>query len=259
MLWRTAVLAALFSFLLTGQPLNDTPTGAAQGDEPATFIAPIKEKREETKPQPAEEEGFRVKPAVNQYLIFVGIQHAFRMTEAKTRRELVGPFFKDWWESVKSLQGWKDGGRQFTNYVAHPMEGAIYGYIQIQNDTRGMNEEFGLSGRYWRSRLKAMAWSAAGSAQFELGPLSQASIGNVGAGIYEAKKMTYVDLVITPTLGTVWIVLEDMIDRHVIARIDRNFENSIVRAVARMVLNPMRTSGNSLRGQAPWHRDVRGF
>jgi hypothetical protein len=104
-----------------------------------------------------------------------------------------------------------------------------------------------------------MAWAAAGSTQFELGPLSQASIGNVGAGIYEAKKMTYVDLVITPTLGTVWIILEDAIDRHVIARIDRGTQNSLLRALARVVLNPTRTFSNGFRFEAPWHRDVRGF
>ena len=230
----------------------------APADDAANFIAPIRPIVE--KPKPVEpEEGFRVKRALNQSLLFVGLQHAFRMTEEKTRRELVGPFFKDWWDSIRSLHGWKDGGRQFTNYVAHPIEGAVLGYIQIQNDSRGIRQEFGLSGSYWRSRLKAMAWAAAGSTQFELGPLSQASIGNVGAGIYEAKKMTYVDLVITPTLGTVWIVLEDALDRHVIARIDRNVGSGLVRALARMVLNPTRTFANGFRFEAPWHRDLRGF
>ena len=200
---------------------------------------------------------FHAKRALNQSLVFLGLQHTFRMTEEKTTRELKGPFFKDWFHAVRGLHGWKDGGRQFTNYVAHPMQGAIVGYIYIQNDTRAMRQEFDGSGAYWRSRLKSMAWSAVHSAQFELGPVSQASIGNVGGGIYEAKKMGYVDLVITPTLGTVWLVSEDTVDKYVVRWLERKTSNALVRNGARLVLNPMRSCANMIRFKTPWHRDTR--
>ncbi len=60
------------------------------------------------------------------------------------------------------------------------MRGAVAGYIQIQNSSQGQAVEFGRSRQYWESRLKAFAWAGAYSTQFELGPLSEAAIGNVG-------------------------------------------------------------------------------
>jgi hypothetical protein len=195
--------------------------------------------------------------ALRQSLTMLAFQHAFRMTEDKTRRELPGPFFRDWFDSIKSLHGWKDGGRQFTNYVAHPMQGALYGYVYVHNSPTSAPLEFGKSGAYWKSRMKAMGWIAIWSTQFELGPISQASIGNVGAGKYEAKKMAYVDLVITPTLGAAWIVAEDLLDRHVAKRIEAKVSNRWARAIVRIATNPMRAGANALRFKVPWHRDNR--
>lgn len=192
-------------------------------------------------------------------MLFLTLQHTFRMTEEKTTRELGGPFFRDWFEAVGGLGGWKDGGRVFTNYVAHPMEGAISGYFQLQNDSRGKRAEFGMNGTYWRSRMKAMGWAALFSTQFELGPLSQASIGNVGGGIYEAKKMGYVDLVITPTLGTGWIALEDALDRYLLRRVEARSGNILLRRSMRVIFNPMRSCANVFRFKTPWYRDVRSL
>ena len=128
----------------------------------------------------AADQSFHWSTAIKQSLLFLGVQHGYAMTQPKTRGDLKGPFFKDYVRSVKSLHGWNDGGRFFTNYVAHPMQGSLFGFIQIQNDPKGMNLSFDNSNAYWRSRLKALAWSAAWSTQFEIGPVSQASIGNVG-------------------------------------------------------------------------------
>jgi hypothetical protein len=232
-----------------GEP-EDEATHKIDHPHAVSYLAP---------PEPYESRPKRFEwgPAVRQSMTFLAVQHTFRMTELKTRRELGGPFFKDWFESVRSLHGWDDGGRQFTNYVAHPMQGALYGYIQVQNDPNGINRTFDGSGAYWRSRMKAMGWAAIWSTQFELGPLSQASIGNVGAGVYEAKKMAYVDLVVTPTLGTTWIVAEDAIDRYVLGWIERRTENRLVRSLARMALNPMRSCANVLRFKPMWYRDTR--
>jgi hypothetical protein len=197
--------------------------------------------------------------ALKQYLLFLAIQHAFDLTQEKTSRELKGPFIRDYIRSVSGLGGWSDGGKFFTNYVAHPMGGAVYGFIHVQNDPKGLRREFGRSKKYWVSRLKAMAWSAACSAQFEIGPLSQAAIGNVGLHTPHSgkgkRKMAYIDLVITPTVGTGWLVGEDALDRYVMRRLEKKVSSIFLRNLLRTLLNPMRGAANILRMKMPWHRD----
>jgi hypothetical protein len=200
----------------------------------------------------AADQSFHWLTAIKQSLLFLGVQHGYAMTQPKTRRDLKGPFFKDYVRSVKSLHGWNDGGRFFTNYVAHPMQGSLFGFIQIQNDPKGINLSFDNSNAYWRSRLKALAWSAAWSTQFEIGPVSQASIGNVGLH----GKQTYVDLVVTPIGGFGWIVLEDFVDKNIIHTIERRSSgNFYIKIASRTFLNPSRSAANLLRFKKPWHRD----
>ena len=195
--------------------------------------------------------GSRLKAATKQTLLFLSIQHGYAFTQPKTRRDLSGPFFKDYFRSVASTGKWGDGGRFFTNYVAHPMQGSLLGFVWVQNDPKGKAAPFGRSKAYWRSRAKAFAWSATWSTQFELGPVSQASIGNVGLH----GKQTWVDIVVTPVGGTAWLVAEDALDRFVVRRIERKTDNRFVRIVVRMLLNPTRTSANLLRFEKPWRRD----
>ena len=195
---------------------------------------------------------FHWSTAIKQSLLFLGVQHGYAMTQPKTRRDLKGPFFKDYVRSVKSLHGWEDGGRFFTNYIAHPMEGSLLGFLQIQNDPNGMNLSYDNSPAYWRSRLKALAWSAAWSTQFEIGPVSQASIGNVGLH----GKQTYVDLVVTPIGGFGLLVLEDFLDKHIISMIERrNSRSFFLKVSSRTFLNPTRSVANLLRFKTPWYRD----
>ncbi len=196
-------------------------------------------------------EGFQWGLAIRQSLFFLAVQHGYAMTQPKTRTALRGPFFKDYVASVRSLSGWSDGGKFFTNYVAHPMQGSFVGFIQIHNDPRGMRQTFGKSGEYWKSRMKALAWSAAWSTQFEIGPISQASIGNVGHG----GKQTYIDLVVTPTVGIGMLITEDILDKYVVRRIERWSGSFLLRAFARMIFNPTRSVANIVRFELPWHRD----
>ncbi len=189
--------------------------------------------------------------AINQTLVFLGVQHGYAITQPKTRTALKGPFFKDYFKSVKSLHGWGDGGRFFTNYIAHPLEGSFLGYLQVQNDPKGKGAPFSGSKVYWKSRAKALAWSSVWSTQFEIGPISQASIGNVGLD----GKQTYVDIVITPTVGMAFLIAEDILDKYLIRRIERMTGNYFVRIFSRMLLNPTRTMANLLRLETPWHRD----
>jgi hypothetical protein len=132
----------------------------------------------------------------------------------------------------------------------------VTGFIQIQNDPSGMTQEFGWKADYWKSRSKAMGWAALYSTQFELGPVSEASFGNVGK---KRGTMGFVDLVMTPVGGMGLIVAEDAIDKKFIERMEGNTQSLNRRRMYRMFLNPQRTFANLLRFKKPWHRDTRSI
>lgn len=199
---------------------------------------------------------FAWRPAMTQSLLFLGIQHGYRIgDQANTRAALKGPFVRDYFDSVAGIRGWDDGDSVLANYVGHPMQGAVTGYIQVQNDPSRRAVEFGDGSAYWRSRWRAFLFSAAYSTQYEMGPLGEAAIGNVGKtpGTKGA-----VDLVITPTLGVAWMVTEDALDKYLVQSFERRVRNPVARLVVRASINPSRSMANLLRGKAPWHRDSRG-
>ena len=198
-------------------------------------------------------ESFHWRSALIQSGIFLGVQHTSRMVQAKTRAELGGPFWSDYFESASNIHTWRDGDGFRINYLGHPTMGAITGYIQVFNDPRGRRLEFDLSSKsYWESRLKAMAWSAAYSTQFEIGPISEASIGNVGK---HASTMAVVDLVVTPVGGFTVMLLEDYLDKRFVSRWERRGGKKA--RLYRVAFNPSRSVANVLRWERPWHRDNR--
>jgi hypothetical protein len=200
------------------------------------------------------EEGFQWKPALAQSSLFLAVQHTGRMAQAKTRRQLAGPFWSDYFASASNIHTWNDGDSIVTNYFGHPIMGAAAGYIQIFNDPRGRHLEFDVSsGAYWKSRLKAMGWAAAYSAQFELGPVSEASIGNVGK---RSPSMAVVGLAVTPVGGFTVMLLEDFIDKRFISRWERT-DSKIKARFYRIALNPARSLANMLRLKLPSYRDNR--
>jgi hypothetical protein len=207
------------------------------------------------KKQELEGQGFQWKSALVQAGMFASIQHGFRIaTEPSSRQNLKGPFFRDWMSSARSVRGWRDGDPHIVNYVGHPMMGATSSYIFVQNDPRGRVRVFGRSREYWASRLRALAFSAAYGAQFELGPFSESSIGNVGI---DGKGHSAVDLVVTPVLGLTWQATEDAVDRLVVEKLKRRVKNRVARLALRAGLNPSRSFANALRFKVPWHRDTR--
>ena len=183
---------------------------------------------------------------------FLVVQHAFRMaTEPGTRSELKGPFMRDYLSSVRRINGWGDSDTFLVNYIGHPMMGSVTNYIYIQNTPGGHENEIGKSSKYWKKTIRAMAYSAAYSAQFELGPVSEASLGNVGI---DYRTMGAVDLVVTPIAGTGWMVAEDVVDRFLITRIERLSSSAVLRGTVRILLNPARAFANLMNGSYPWHR-----
>ncbi len=186
---------------------------------------------------------------------FIAIENAFRVaTQPETRATMGGPFFRGYARSIDNLHGWADGDPFFVNYIGHPMQGAVAGFIFVQNDPRYEKAEFGKNRAYWKSRLRATAFAWAYSAQFEIGPLSEATIGHTQA-YYPQQGL--VDHVVTPSMGLAWMIAEDSLDRYVISPIEHHTTNAWITMFARAGLNPSRSMANLLRGEVPWHRDTR--
>ena len=186
---------------------------------------------------------------------FLAIEHTFRLlTEPGTRSGLEGSFFGNYARAVGNLHGWADGDEFYVNYVGHPMQGSVAGFLFVGNDRAYRRAEFGRNRLYWRSRLRAAAFMWAYSEQFEIGLFSEASIGAIQASF---PQQGFVDHVVTPAIGLGWMITEDTVDRYLIERIEGASANRFLRLAARSALNPSRTFANVLQGNVPWHRDTR--
>jgi hypothetical protein len=62
------------------------------------------------------------------------LEHAGRIAfQPKTRRELGGPFLRDYVRSVKVPDTWEDGDRWYVNYFGHPVHGGAAGFIWLDH------------------------------------------------------------------------------------------------------------------------------
>lgn len=232
---------------------DDTPANGASilpASEGATtsVILPREEK-------PEEGPGIAWSPAMGQAALFLAIAQAFRLaTQPDTREALKGPYFKDYFTSLKGLGGWNDGDPPIANYVAHPMEGSICTWVLVHNDPKSARLEFGMNKPYWISRLKGTGFSAAFSTFYELGPVGDAAVGNLGMN---PDHKGAVDLVITPTVGLGWHLTEDMLDRYFIRWVESKTGNIWANMMVRAWLNPTRSFANILRFTMPWKRESR--
>ena len=200
---------------------------------------------------PADESHSAIGAAVASSLRLLVLEHAGRIVfQERTRRELKGPFFRDYARSLRLPTTWKDGDTWLVNYIGHPIHGAAAGRTWLEHHP-GPDLEIGLSGAYWSSRARAAAWAALYSVQFEFGPLSEASIGNIGL---RPGRTGWVDHVVTPVGAFGMIVAEDALDRCVVQWVERKVGNRALRASARILLNPSRSLANIVDGRTPWFR-----
>jgi hypothetical protein len=222
-------------------------------------------------------ESFHWWPALQQSFYFLLIEHGFRIADDPYLRYLLWhkPFWHDYIASTRHFyfNQWGDGDDFIVNYIGHPMEGGVTGNIQIQNDPRGRSLTFGKSRAYWMSRLRAMAWAAVYSAQFEAGPiLSEAAIGNEGGYFYkpgcdpyltcahpENKPITnntgWVDFTVTPLVGTGWIILEDALEAELTDRwAPGQPDDPLKWKLMRASLSPTHVMANFVAGKVPWYR-----
>src|SRR5262245_58163799 len=127
-------------------------------------------------------------------------------------------------------------------------------YLDEQRSARYRHVQFGKDPDYWKSRLRAYAFSWAFSEQFEMGPISEASIGQIQRYCCQ---YGFVDHIITPNLGLAVMVGEDSIDKGVVRRIEDRTSNVGIRIASRIVLNPMQSFANMMSWRYPWHRENR--
>jgi hypothetical protein len=201
-----------------------------------------------------DQQGVNVLGVVADSLKLLMVEHVTRIAfQEKTRRELSGPFWPDYQRSVRLPRQWADTDAWWVNYIGHPIHGAAAGYIWLDHDPNAP-PRIGLNKRYWATRGQATAWAAGYSLQFEWGPLSEASIGNVGMN---PDTTGWVDHVITPIGAFGLIVAEDALDRYVVEWIESRTTNRFLRASVRLVLNPGRALSNGSSGRWPWYRDGR--
>ena len=109
---------------------------------------------------------FEWKEAAADSLRFLVLQTAVRIAlQAKTRRGLGGPFVGGYVETVRARpEAFMDGDEFLTNFIGHPVQGSVAYHLARVNGG---------------SRQQAFWWGVAYSTQFELGPVGEASIGNV--------------------------------------------------------------------------------
>jgi hypothetical protein len=181
----------------------------------------------------------------------VSIEHLFRITfQEKTRAELGGPFWSDYQRSVRIPQQWEDTDAWGVNYLGHPIHGAAAGLIWLDHCEKSRGTSMFSEG-YLSSKARAAVFSAIYSVQFEIGPISEASIGNVG---FHPETAGWVDYVVTP-LGAFGIMIaEDALDRYVVQRIEDHVQNRAVRVTARLFFGPSRMLANAAEGRLPWNR-----
>jgi hypothetical protein len=228
----------------------------------------------ETAPRkPAHHEGFHWRRALGESFAFLSMQHSVLVMMGDKKYIYTGIPFNHYWHDYKvSLHswrsaGWDDGDPFLDNYIGHPIQGALTGYIQVQNDPAGRALEFENTKRYWVSRLKAMAWAAAYSTQWEIGPLGEMTVEKYGAWngvgavwMHNGKLVNgegQVDLVVTPIGALGWMVMEDYMDHKVARAVENRVQNRFLINVVRCTVSPIRSGVNLLHWRWPWWRESR--
>jgi hypothetical protein len=115
-------------------------------------------------------------------IVLLLAQQTYRLTleDNTTRENLGGPFFKEWFASASTLCCWDDGDRMTTNYLFHPLLGSTTSFVFANNHRASQETPIAISRRYWKAKGAQGLYSFIYSLNYELGPLSEASIGNVG-------------------------------------------------------------------------------
>jgi len=212
---------------------------------------------------------------------FFGVENTQRLFADSYLRELLAnkPYWHDYIASVGqwNWRRWDDGDDFLVAYIAHPLQGSVTEFIEIQNSPRHRGDRINDGKAYWKGRMQSMLWATTFSFDQKIGPLGETAIGNEGGYTYvdgcsyycskyfdnpSAYKVTnntgWVKLVSTPVVGTVWTVMEDALDHFVSDRVQGDRIHAIFPKILRGSLNPAHTMANLLRWRIPWYRDWQG-
>src|ERR1700761_5371699 len=260
----------------------ETPTVGegfeARGEDVAVAFSPAKREPQSRTGRPGTEMGepYHWKGLILQSFAFDMLSNATRIITAdQSDRHLLlnKPYWSDYWASLQqfNMHRWNDGDSIKVNYIGHPMEGAIAGYIEVQNDPRGRDLQISRDRKYWNSRFRAFLWEIVYSTYWEMGPTGETAIFNQGGFTYPVgckkhdlnceatAKYTnntgWVDFIVTPIAGTLWLLGEDAIDRYVSDPLVRRHPHAFGIKLVRASLNPPASLANILRGRFPWWRD----
>ena len=261
------------SYALTGSLLDNKDLDAqrfhpATADDAATGTSAEPDKQ-----------GFHWGRALTESVTFLLIEQAYVVhTDFRWVVSENGIPFNHYWRDYKqslsewTQSGWDDGDPNWFGYVGHPIQGALTGFIQIQNDPKSEKLEFSKTKAYWKSRLKAALWNAVYSTQWNLGPLSEVTVEKYGSkdrlpwnanGSYPCNTnhcytgVGQIDIVMTPLGGTGWLIGEDFLDKKIVRRVEEATQNRFLIDTVRVALNPIRSGANMLHGEHPWYRASR--
>jgi hypothetical protein len=175
-------------------------------------------------------------------------EHIMRVAAQNfTRQELEGPFFQDWFDSVHMPSKWGDLDSWQVNYLGHAIHGSAAARIWLdQREPKATS-----TSQYLKSMGRAFIFSIIFSEQYEIGPVSEASIGNVGL---REGRTGWVDHIWTPCGAILWAIAEDGIDKYFLTFVDKHVPFLMARAAARMILNPGRMLANVGQNRVPWYR-----
>ena len=197
------------------------------------------------------------------------MEHTERiLKEPKTRDQLSGRFFHGWINTVSMYRfdRWDDNDKFITSNIAHPMQGAIVEAIFWQNDdhVRFSDQDFH-SAAYRNALLQAFAFATFDAVQFKLGPVSEASLGNVGSPsnrcvtlhIPCVPRTGMNDLVMNEVGGLAMTIGFHWLDKHLQKRIEGRVHSRVLIDTTRIFTNPPQSMANIVRFRAPWFRDNR--
>jgi hypothetical protein len=180
-------------------------------------------------------------------------EHVMRIaTQDFTRQQLKGKFWPEYFDSVHVPKQWGDKDHWQVNYIGHAISGGAFARVWMeQREPRPTS-----TSQYLKSMSRALVFAAIFSVQYEMGPMSEASIGNVGLN---PDDLGWSDYIWTPLGGVLWTMAEDAADKYVLAFIDKHVPFMMAKAAARMILNPSRMLANIGMNRSPWSRPYRNL
>jgi hypothetical protein len=175
-------------------------------------------------------------------------EHVMRIaTQEFTRQQLEGKFWPDYFDSVHVPDQWGDKDHWQVNYIGHAISGGAFARIWIEQRERKATT----ASQYMKGMGRALIYTTIFSIQYEVGPMSEASIGNVGLN---PDDLGWSDYVWTSIGGILWTMAEDAADKYVLTYIDKHVPFVMAKAAARMILNPSRMLANIGMNRTPWSR-----